>query len=91
MPAAVIRWPASPAMLAPVERDACPSGAAPIAGDRLEQRRLAGAVGARDRHDLTLADVERDIRDRDQALIGLVVSSTRDLKQHGGGPRDRPR
>ena len=39
-------------------------------GDRFQQRRLAGAVGARDADDLALLDLDRDCRDRDQALIG---------------------
>src|SRR5262245_5208848 len=40
--------------------------------NRLEQGRLAGAVRADDRDELTFADRERDLRERPQAAVGDV-------------------
>ena len=39
------------------------------AGNRLEQRRFAGAVGADDRERLTLFDLERDGEERLEVLV----------------------
>src|SRR5262249_20141288 len=41
-----------------------PGGRREVAGDRVEQRGLAGAVGADQRTALTRADRERDVLDR---------------------------
>ena len=55
------------------------------AGDQVEGRALAGAVGADQRHDLAGLDVEGDVVDRDHAaeLLARMV----DLQQHGGSGR----
>src|SRR5438034_1197851 len=56
--------------VAPVEHDP-PSVAAQVAGDQVEQRRLAGAVGPDDRAHAVLRHVERDARDGDEAVERL--------------------
>ena len=66
------------------------------AGDRLEQRRLAGAVGAEQRHDLALVDLEVDVEQHlhvavadveapDEQQLGLA------LRGAGAAPRCGPR
>ncbi len=60
------------------------------AGDQVERRAFAGAIGTDQRHDLAGLDVERDVVDRDHAaeLFAGVV----DLQEYVGrdrGPRAR--
>ena len=47
------------------------------AGDRLEQRRLAGAVGAEQRDDLALVDLEVDVEEHLHAVVVHVDAAAR--------------
>src|SRR3954471_21089037 len=58
---------------APGDRDLA-AGRAQDAGQQLEQRRLAGAVGADDADRLAGLDVERDVAQRPQFLLAQLVT-----------------
>ena len=53
--------------------------------DRLEQRRLAGAVRSHERDELALGDVERDVGQRVQAAV--VHAETRHAQHHAPAMR----
>jgi hypothetical protein len=75
-----ISWVGSPVMSAP--SNAIPPDRARLAEDRHHQRRLAGAVGADQRHDLSGVDGEIDTLQRlDLAIGGAQVA---DREQRGG-------
>ena len=67
------------------------------AGDGVQRRGLAGAVGAQQRHDRALRHFERDVGHADQVAVAHLEML--DLEQRGHGPpraapcggRDRPR
>ena len=56
------------------------------AGDRLEERALAGAVGAEDHHHLAAADVEVDVDEREVFAVGGGDAGE---PKHRRWPRDR--
>src|SRR5581483_5853836 len=58
-----------------------------VAGDQVEQRRLAGAVGPDDAGDRALGDREGDLADRRQAAE--VLGQVADLEQAHAGFRRR--
>src|SRR5258707_5189880 len=57
------------------------------AGEHVEERGLARAVGADEAVDLALADRERDFRERGEAAEAL--GDALDLEERGGGRRGR--
>src|ERR1700730_6716602 len=68
------------------ESDAALAGAR-IAENRHHQRRLAGAVGADERHDLALADVDVDAPEGgDMAVISLYSAHAEERRVHGAVP-----
>src|SRR5262249_10263345 len=68
------------------EGDAALAGAR-IAENRHHQRRFAGTVGADERHDLALADVDVDSSEGgDMAVIGLYPAHSEERRVHCGAP-----
>ena len=58
-------------------------------GDRLQRRRLAGAVGAQQRHDLTFPDLERDAaQDQDHVVVDDLDVVDRKIGLGGHGQKN---
>src|ERR1700747_3298900 len=75
-----------PCDVAAGEGDAALAGAR-IAENRHHQGRLAGAVGADERYDLALADVDVDAPEGgDMAVISLYSAHAEERRVHGGVP-----
>src|SRR5690349_4101570 len=62
-----------------------------IAGNEMEARRLAGAVGADERHGLALGDRKAQILHRAQAAEALAQIADDERLSHRAPPRPAPR
>ena len=87
-PLSTISCAASAEMIAAAEHHPLARQRTRDAGDGFQERSLAGAVGAEDRHDLTPVDKERDTVECAVQAIGQAEIV--DLKHRRPLRRDRP-